>query len=374
MKKVLCVVTVLIMLVGCTPVKKQNNPAASTKSYITGVWISYAELDSMLKSRDFKNCFENALVDCKQRGITDAFVHTRAFCDSLYPSKYFPLRESAAGYDFDILEFMISSCHENGIRFHAWLNPYRVRTADGDIQNLSAESPARKWIEDTDASNDINVCFNDGIYLNPASDEVRRLVIDGIREIAGNYAVDGIHFDDYFYPTQSEDFDASSYGEYCNKNKNPLSLDEWRRANVNALISGSYTAIKFISSDIVFSISPSASVEQNYSRYYADIKLWIESRCVDYIIPQLYFGFEYPDADFRFDGLLESWQRITKNTDTRLLIGLASYKINTENEPDRAEWANGVRVIDRQIQLCKENPQVLGHVYFSYTSMCEYIN
>lgn len=373
MKKFICII-LLITLAGCSPVKTQNRQAASDKAYSTGVWVTYSELDSMLTGNDFKNKFENLIFNCKKREITDAFVHTRAFCDSIYNSQYFPLRESVKSYDFDILEYMISKCHENGIRFHAWLNPYRVRTADSDIQKLASESPARKWIEDGDPSNDSNVCFKDGIYLNPASQEVRKLVIDGIREIAGNYSVDGIHFDDYFYPTESEEFDSASYTEYCDDNKTPLSLDKWRRANVNALISGSYTAIKFINSNIIFSISPSASIEQNYSRHYADVELWIDSGCVDYIIPQLYFGFDYPDADFKFDTLLNRWQKAVDGTDTKLLIGLACYKINTQNEPDKAEWANGVDVINRQKQLCRENPQVSGHIYFSYTSMCEYIN
>ena len=300
-------------------------------------------------------------------------MHTRAFCDSVYNSKYFPLRDSARGYDFDILEYMISKCHENQIKFHAWLNPYRVRTADSDVQSLSTESPARIWLEDSDTLNDNNVCISDGIYLNPASSEARRLVIDGIREIANNYDIDGIHFDDYFYPTQSEEFDAASYAEYCADNQNPISLDEWRRANVNALISGSYTAVKFINSDIIFSISPSASIEENYDRYYADIQLWVESGCVDYIIPQLYFGFDYPDRNYCFDNLLKIWQKITDDTETKLLIGLASYKIKTQNEPDKQEWANGAEVISRQVQICQKSSDISGHIFFSYSSLCEYL-
>ena len=375
MKKFLCVIMILIMLAGCSPVEKENSVTAgqSSDSYVTGVWISYAELGGMLAGGNFKNNFEKAIANCKSRGITDVFVHTRAFCDSVYNSKYFPLRDSAREYDFDILEYMISKCHENQIKFHAWLNPYRVRTADSDVQSLSTESPARIWLEDSDTLNDNNVCISDGIYLNPASSEARRLVIDGIREIANNYDIDGIHFDDYFYPTQSEEFDAASYAEYCADNQNPISLDEWRRANVNALISGSYTAVKFINSDIIFSISPSASIEENYDRYYADIQLWVESGCVDYIIPQLYFGFDYPDRNYCFDNLLKIWQKITDDTETKLLIGLASYKIKTQNEPDKQEWANGAEVISRQVQICQKSSDISGHIFFSYSSLCEYL-
>ena len=87
--------------------------------------------------------------------------------------------------------------------------------------------------------------------------------------------------------------------------QNPLPLDDWRRANVNALISGVYTAVKFHSKDTVFSVSPAASIENNYSRLFADVKSWIESGCVDCIIPQLYFGFSYPDDEYKFENLLE---------------------------------------------------------------------
>lgn len=375
MKKLLSIIIILTLLAGCSPMQK--NPSVTetdtADTYITGVWVSYAELDGMLSGGDFKNQFDTVLSSCKARGITDIFVHTRAFCDSVYSSQYFPLRESVAGYDFDVLEYMINQCHLSGIRFHAWINPYRVRTADSDIEKLPENSPAKIWLQDTDPSNDTNVCFSDGIYLCPASSEARQLVIDGIREIIGKYEVDGIHFDDYFYPTQDEAFDLASYTAYCEGTQKPLNLGDWRRANVNALISGCFTAIKFTDADIIFSISPSASISDNYNRYYADVDAWVNSSCVDYIIPQLYFGFEYPDGNFNFENLLSEWQSIVQNTDTKLLIGLASYKINTQNEPDRSEWANGIEVIKKQTEICMKNSEIWGHIYYSYSSMIEYL-
>lgn len=375
MKKFLCVIIILIMLVGCSPFEKEGsiNMGRSNDAYITGVWISYTELDAMLANGDFKNQFSRALSDCKGRGITDIFVHTRAFCDSVYSSQYFPLRESAQSYNFDVLEYMITECHAEDIKFHAWINPYRVRTADTDINNLPTDSIVRKWLEDDNTANDTNVCFSDGVYLNPASSEARALILDGIREIIDNYAVDGIHFDDYFYPTQDEAFDAASYTVYCQGTQKPLKSDEWRRANVNALISGVYTAIKFKNKDIVFSVSPSASIDENYNKHYADIAAWVDNTCVDYIIPQLYFGFEYPDSDFKFNNLLSEWQKEIGGTEVKLLIGLATYKIDTQNEPDRLEWSNGTEVIKQQVQICEQADGIAGHIYFSYSSMCEYL-
>lgn len=375
MKKIICLLLLVLTLVGCTPLKKPQSTYSDTESreYITGVWVSFSELDTWLLTGNFKAEFEKAIQNCKSHGITDMFVHTRAFCDAIYPSTLFPMRESASGYDFDVLEYMIAVCHQNGIKLHAWVNPYRVRTADTDTSALPAESPVTKWLSDDNPQNDTNVTLLDGIYLNPASSDVRQLILDGVREIISKYSVDGIHFDDYFYPTQDAAFDQALYEEYCAENSKPLRLDDWRRANVNTLISGCYTAIKFQSNDIVFSVSPSASPQENYNKHYADISLWVNSGCIDYIIPQLYFGFNYPDSSFRFNNLLNTWKELTEGKGAKLIIGLASYKINTAAEPDNIEWANGVEVINRQIKDCLNDQSVFGHIFFSYSSMVEYI-
>ncbi len=370
MKKLFCIMLTLLLLVGCSPAETTN--VSDKQDHITGVWLSYSELDGMLRG-DFKAEFNMAVQNCKTRGITDMFVHARPFCDSYYPSQYFPLRESAAMQEFDVFEYMISLCHQNGIKFHAWINPYRVRTADQSIDALSDSSPAKIWLKDQSADNDANVSFADGIYLSPDSSEVRQLVIDGIREIIANYSVDGIHFDDYFYPTQDEAFDEQGYSSYCAETQKPLSLSDWRRANVNALISGAYTAIKFKNKDIIFSVSPSASVQENYDRHYADVVAWLNSNCIDYIIPQLYFGFDYPDSNFKFDSLLSDWKACVVGREAKLLIGLATYKIGTQNEPDKTEWSNGKEVIKRQTEICRKSNEIYGHIYFSYTSMCEYL-
>ena len=369
MKRLLCIVMSLLILVGCTQ-KDTLNENDNKQNYITGVWVSFSELDTMLQG-DFKTEFDTVVQNCRSRGITDIFVHVRPHCDSYYQSQLFPLRASVATQNFDILGYMIDICHKNSIKFHAWLNPYRVKTADSDISSLPDGSPAKNWLCDQNPDNDINVSTVGGIYLNPASIKVRQLIIDGIREIIDNYAVDGIHFDDYFYPTQEATFDEQSYTEYCNTTKKPLKLDDYRRASINALISGAYTAIKFKNKDIVFSISPSASIDENYSRHYADVAAWVDNDCVDYIIPQLYFGFDYPDSSFKFENLFAEWQRELRGTNASLLIGLATYKIGTQSEPDRIEWEDGAKVINRQIELCKAADDISGHVYFSYTSMCE---
>ena len=370
MKRALCLcVAVCVFLVGCTAPEKAPEKAGEN-TYVKGVWFTYSEIDVMLNSANFKTEFQKAANNCKSFGITDVFIHIRAFGDSLYKSKYFPQREGAQGYEFDVLQYIINVCHERGMRVHAWINPYRIKLGTNDVNSLPKESIAYKWLTDQDAANDINISFSNGIYLNPASGEAQRLVIDGIREVLLKYSIDGIHFDDYFYPTTAPEFDKTSYENYTAGSQNPLELAFWRRANVNALISGCYTAIKFIDKDIIFSVSPAASVGKNYSEYYADVSAWVKSGCVDWIIPQLYFGFEYPVEDYRFEQLLSIWKNtVASYKNTRLIIGLAAYKVGTDQEPDKEEWCKYDDILLRQTEVCKKDATVSGYIFFSYSSL-----
>lgn len=378
MRKIIAVLLLLTLaLCGCGRVNNVSSepeqPKAQSLKNISsgGVWLSFSEINAMLDSAEgFKAQFERVMENCRKLQLENLYVHVRAYCDSLFPSEYFPLIPRAEKYDFDIFEYITDTCAENGIKVHAWINPYRVLTSSDDTEALDKESPAYKWLTDDSAENNVNVVKSNGIYLNPAEYEVRELVINGIREILEKYEVAGIHFDDYFYPTTDAAFDAASYEKYKSETKNPLALDEWRRANVNALISGCYTAVKFYNKDILFTVSPAASIENNYNSLYADVKSWVENGCVDYIIPQLYFGFEYPDPSFSFENLLSEWEALVEcNDDVGLLIGLASYKIGTAAESDKAEWQSDTDIIARQVECCYESERVAGYVLFSYSSL-----
>ena len=364
MKRAVCtlgLIVLLISIVGCKGIEERKE----TNDKILGVWLSYSELDAMLTGGNFKKDFERAVGDSKNLGITDFFIHIRPFCDSYYPSKYFPLRESVGNIDFDPLEFMIDICHKNEIRVHGWINPYRVRTADVDLTALPEESVVRQWLSDEESNNDRNVCLFNGIYLNPAEPEAMRLITDGIREVLEKYSIDGIHFDDYFYPTQDAAFDKSSYELYTEKTKNPLSLDDWRRSNVNAFIGNVSRVLNSLEREVVFSISPAASIEKNYQSYYADIEGWIQNGYADWIMPQLYFGFNYPDKNFRFDILYKEWQELSKQGNSKLVIGLAAYKIGSQDEPSNEEWSSG-NLLCREM---KKAESADGFCFFSYSSL-----
>ena len=361
MKRILTILLCFLFLSGCNSNQKPavKKPAA----FISGVWITYSEVDDMLKDGDFKENYELALKKCRSKRITDIFLAVRPFCNSLYRSEFFPQNEYSKQYDFDILSYCIEKAHLSGIRLHAWINPYRVSSQGTSIAELPDDSPVRAM----NAGEDYIV--SNGIYLNPASPAALRLITDGVREICVNYTVDGIHFDDYFYPTSDENFDKTSYEKYIETTADPIDLGEYRTANVNSLISSVYTAVKFCSKDIVFSVSPCASIEKNKNEYFADVKTWCDNGCVDIIIPQLYFGFKYPDENFRFDNLLREWKALISDTDTRMVIGLGVYKTGTDAEPDREEWVNGEEIIKRQIEICRKDERISGYVLFSLSDI-----
>ncbi len=355
----LLLVICIISFTGC-------NSEAQTDS---GIWLTYYELNSMLNG-DFESEFETVINNCKKAKIKNLYIHTRAFGDSLYLSDYFPLVENARKYEYDIFSYILKQCKKADLKVHAWINPYRISTSTTNIDSIDPASLVYKWLNDDNSENDSNVSFANGIYLNPASVEVRDLVVDAIRELLAKYEVDGIHFDDYFYPTTDEEFDKYSYEKYIKETAEPLSLEDWRRFQVNSLIGSCYTAIKYANEDVIFSISPTASFEQNYKRLYADIREWVKKGYIDEIIPQLYFGFNYPDESFRFENLLKEWKLLVReNPNVKLKIGLACYKAKPTLEADMAEWTTNDDIIARQVQICESDSEINGYVLFSYSSL-----
>ncbi len=357
MKKIIALLLCAFLLCSCSA--KEPSPKEKEKEF-AGMFLSYIELMELSLSGDFKSSFNEAADNCKELGITDMFVHVRAMCDSIYPSAYYPLTDWARDLEFDAMGFMIEACHKRDIRFHAWINPYRISSSLSDLEKITAESPAHS----------LSHCIGDtekGLYFDPSREEVRRLIIDSIREILNRYNVDGIHFDDYFYPTTSPYFDLTSYNAYCSQTVKPLSLDNFRRANINALISGVRCAVYSIDRPILFSISPAADIENNENCLYADVDYWCKSGFIDAVIPQLYFGFDYPKKDFQFENLLNSWIEYLSGSDVLLYVALAPYKLDTDQNPDSIEWSDGTDIVAKQIKLVKANPFAHGFALYSYS-------
>lgn len=321
-----------MLLCGCAPETKTAKTA--NKDFFCGVWISCYELDKMINGGDFKTEFSAVCEDLKTLPVTDVFIHVRAFSDSLFPSKYYPQKENAKACGFDLFSFIISSLTKAGIRTHAWINPFR--TANGG-------------------------------FLDPADEKVRARILCGIREITENYGVAGIHFDDYFYPADSEGIDEKSYAAYSETAACPLDKAAWRTANINALIFSAGDIIRRSGKDMIFSVSPAADTEKNLNSSFADVKAWCEGGAVDLVIPQLYFGFDYENEKFRFLNLIKEWKELINGGRARLVIGLAAYKLGTTSPPDSAEWQTGEDILARQVKACYEDSAVSGVCFFSFS-------
>ncbi len=387
MKKLLSLaLSLALLLVGCESEKEQKEQPqpkkeASIINYdkeYRAVWLAYPELNFSDKSEEeFKEIITERFDNIKKSGFKTVIVHARANGDACYPSKFFPFSSAYSGKQgespsYDPLGFMVECAKQKDLRIEAWINPYRISASSSDVSLLAETNIARIWLEDEKKENDENVLiYENGIYLNPASEEVRQLITDGINEILENYDVDGIHFDDYFYPTSDPLFDKTSYDKYKNEGGN-LALDEWRRTNVSLLISECYKAVhKFRKK--TFGISPAAAIsddktDKNYCEYFADVYSWMSTEgFIDYIAPQLYFGYDYGEDAFKFDNLLKTWSRQKRNEKVKLYIGLAAYKIGTEDSGSQ-EWIESEGILARQLQDSRLSGSD-GFLIYSYSGL-----
>lgn len=339
----------------------------STKE-MRGVWVSYIELDMQNESDKsesaFREKFKDIAITSKNAGFNTLIVQVRPFCDALYKSAYFPYSHILSGEqgvspDYDALKVMCEICSELDLDIHAWVNPYRIST-DSTPQVLSENNP---YVID----NELGEETESGIFLNPANKMARKLIIDGVTEIVRNYDVDGIQFDDYFYPTQDSDFDDEEYADYVETvgEMNCMSIDNWRLANVNTLICDTYRAIHKISDDVEFGISPQGNIDNN-AKIYADVKSWcICKGFVDYICPQLYYSLENPALTF--ENSLNSWASLDINKNVKLYVGLAGYKANTDS--DEGTWLYSDNVLSKEYKIAIQNEKVSGIMLYSYSAL-----
>lgn len=348
------------------PVKDYERKV-SKKEEKRGVFISYMELQKYLKGKDIKTAKANInkmISALKSNKFNMIILQVRSFSDAIYESQYFPwsmvISESEGeAYHFDVLAYFIEKAHKNNIELHAWINPYRIRT-NNDVSTISSKNPAYNLLE----TNDVDISDN-GIYYNPASSNVQKLILDGIEEILENYQVDGIHFDDYFYPNL--DIDNENYLEYSKHND--ISKDKYHLLMVNNLVKETHKLTK--KHNVVFGISPEGNIENNYSKNQADVYTWAKSNeYVDYLMPQIYYGFQNEAAPFY--NILKKWDNLVKESDVKILPALAFYKSNQEDlyaKNGKYEWIENDDIIMRQVLLSRNMQSYAGFALFRYDSI-----
>lgn len=350
-------------------------PAPAVQNELRGIWIScFDHISAAGKTREeYKTAVSKMFSNIKDCGIDTAFIHLRAYSDAFYKSDIYPYSVYIAGTEgaslpFDPFEVMLESAAQYGISVHGWINPFRVSTKNNPSL-LSDKNPAKAIINSGNSDGEICILSN-GIYYNPSCPSNHERIIDGVREIISKYDIDGIHIDDYFYPSTDTAVDAKQYSQYKSEG-GTLSLSDWRRNCVNAFVSSLYSAVKAADSSLTFSISPAAQFERNYNELYVDCELWLSrAGYADLIIPQIYFGFEHDTQDF--ESLLKKWGDLSRASGVRLACGIAAYKCATKDTyagSGSAEWQNNTDILARQLRSIRKNRDYCGFVVFSYQDL-----
>ncbi len=323
-------------------------PPVSIKSFDKrAVWLSYEDLSSLSyhSKEEFQKDFNHVIETISKYQINTVIVQVRPFADALYDSKLFPVSQvitHRSSLDFDPLKEMIDLAHKQDIMIEAWLNPYRICLNEQTYQQFMKTSKA-SWLKDKN----LTIQYNEyGYIFNPASQQVRDYVVDGVREIVKNYDVDGIHFDDYFYVN----------GTHKNTTK------EERLDYVNILIQDVYYSIKNIKKDVTFGISPQGNYE-NCMNEGADVETWLkEDGYVDYIMPQIYWSDQYgkDGQTTMFSDRSKLYAKLERHSKVKLYAGLALYHAGKDLDNDLG-WSMSSDNISKQIQILHD---------YGYTGYC----
>ncbi len=343
-------------------------PAATTAEEpqrpYRAVWVSYLEWQQMDFSTEaaFRTQTEQMLDKVAALGATVVLAQVRPFADALYPSAYFPLSHLCTGQQgqalgFDPLEIWVTAAHARGLQLEAWVNPYRVR--QGQTPALCAQSPAvlhPDWVKTTDT----------GCYFDPANPAVRQYIADALGELCQNYAVDGVHFDDYFYPTTDPAFDADDYAAA----QTPLTLAQWRTENVNALMQLCRQTVHGFGRR--FGVAPAGDPAQCAATQYSDAALWLrQPGYADYVMPQLYWGLQYTkngDTSHSLARLAAQWAALPRSGEVALYAGLGAYRIGAGDGSDTpGEWQTGHALADQWRAL--QGAGILGGGLYRYDSL-----
>ncbi len=349
---------------------------AQPKYEFRAVWI--ATVDNIdwpprgnYNTADQKAEFIRQLDMHQRNGMNAVVVQVRPACDALYPSSIEPWSEWLTGLQgrapvpfYDPLEFMIRETHKRGMEFHAWCNPYRAvfRVNHSTIAANHVSRLHPDWI----------LTYGETRYLDPGNRQVQDYVVSVIRDMLHRYDIDALHFDDYFYPYRiaGKEFpDGKSFA----KNGGGLDRETWRRSNVDSVILKLSRAIREEKKQVKFGISPfgvwrndtqdpdgSATVagQTNYGDLYADILLWLKNGWIDYVVPQLYWEFEYKRAAFA--PLADWWNRHSYGRPC--YVGIGYYRASSN------QYWRDPNQLPRQLNLVRESKNLGGEVYFSSKS------
>jgi len=360
-----------------------STPVTIPQSYVEsdtefrGVWVATVHQLNMpvhTSESQYKLAFQDLINRVKAKNMNAILFQVRPNNDAFYDSEYAPWSKWLTGTEgqdpgWDVMAWMIDYAHAQGIQFHAWLNPYRVQNSglsEADmLETLHNENFAKQNPDLVIAGN-----YSNNVYpyiLNPGEPAVKTYIRNVVKELITLYDVDGIHFDDYFYPYSGISSDTVTYDTY----KLPGQvIGDWRRENVNDVIRGVMEDVvdhnTLNGKDVRFGVSPfgiwksqgegsntSSGTSQSYYSQFADSKKWVDEGWVHYICPQVYWSFTHATAPYA--DVVDWWASVVRGTDVDLIIGHGIHNVDN--------WLSDE--IPTQLRYNQKHPEIKGSALYS---------
>ena len=363
----------LVILVLCCKIFNASTQEPLTTEF-RGVWIATVNnLDwpssPYLPINKQKEEFKEILDFYQSLNFNAVIVQVRTMSDACYPSEMVPFSKFLSGKEGyrgvweeeDPMVFMIDEAKKRDLEFHAWFNPFRSH--GNNVINKDKD-----WIVD----------YGNKFYLNPGIPDVRKHIIEVLKEFLDKYEVAGIHFDDYFYPYRKEGVFYDDTSAFIDFSKGFEDRESWRRANIDSLIKEAGHLIHQVNPSIQFGVSPfgvwrnieddpqgslTRAEQTTYDDLYANPMVWIENKWIDYLAPQLYWSYYFDKAPYH--NLVNWWN---KNADEiPIYSGNAIYKVNTNFD---LNWKDPDEIY-RQLTLNRSLKNVKGHIFFRARSLME---
>lgn len=351
---------------GIIPPSDDKTPPALPKKELRGVWVTTAwgidwpmEKYNAAAQKQMYIDYLDLLVENKMNAV---FFQIRGMADAFYDSQYeswsrYITGTAGAKPSYDVLGFLIEEAHKRNIQFHAWLNPYRISTRaskNSAFPQLDPKIPAG-----------LTKDYEKIRIYNPALPEVQTRITQIVKEIITKYDVDGIHMDDYFYPSLESSEKMNDDAEYEKYGKGKFNnIADFRRNNVDVVVQNIQKTIIDTRPDVIFSISPAANMNSNYEVLFADVRKWSKEGWVDVIIPQLYFATGTEETSF--NQRLNLWsQYIYEN---HLLVGYGIYKFG---DPAQGSKFQSSEDLKKQFEFASTKSKVKGSVLYSAKYLVE---
>lgn len=338
--------------------------AQAPKHEFRGVWMPTVTGEYyMMGEKEMKAKLIAQLEEMKKAGMNAVLFQIRPEADAWYHSDFEPwsrLITGTQGKDpgWDPTAFMIEECHKRSMEFHAWINPYRVKTSPNtvlDKRHIYFRHP-EYFFE-----------YGGQLFFDPSRVESQDFICNVVRDIITKYDVDAIHMDDYFYPYPKPGLEIPDEVSFRAYSRGFANIEDWRRDNVNKLIRKIHETIKDNAPWVQFGISPFGIYRnessdpkgsktrglQNYDDLYADVLLWAKKGWVDYLIPQIYWEMGHPAADYC--ELLDWW---SENVSRKCRVYVGQDVLRTSKP------AKGDCQLKGKFDMMRENENIDGYCLY----------